>query len=100
MQSSANYRWHFAHFIALCNEYKYRYGKTHMTDTKLRRVLSNYPKNIPRKKLTPFALAMQNEPQCIFPDDPVKSYRCYYKTKQERFSMVWTKRETPEWFVD
>ena len=100
MQSTANYRWHFEHFIALCNEYKYRYGKTHMTDTKLRYVLATYPKNLPKKKLTPFAMAMKNEPQCIFPDDPVKSYRSYYKTKQERFSMTWTKRETPEWFID
>lgn len=100
MQSTANYRWHFEHFIALCNEYKYRYGKTHMTDTKLRRVLAKYPENLPKKKLTPFALAMKNEPQCIFPDEPVKSYRSYYKTKQERFSMTWTKRETPEWFID
>ena len=99
MQSAKNYAWHFRHFIALCNEYKYRYGKTHMTDEKLRCVLAKYPENIPKKKQTPFALAMQNEPQCIFPNDPVKSYRSYYKTKQERFKMVWTKRETPEWFV-
>ena len=98
MQTTANYRWHFTHFIGLCNEYKYRYGKTHMTDTKLRRVLSQYPKNLPKKKLTPFALAMQHQPQCINRDDPVNSYRSYYNTKQENFKMVWTKRDDPEWF--
>lgn len=99
MQTTANYRWHFKHFIALCNEYKYRYGKTHLTDEKLRYVLAKYPINLPKKKQTPFALAMQNEPQCIFRNDPVKSYRAYYNTKQDRFKMVWSKREVPEWMT-
>ena len=99
MESSANYRWHFTHFIALCNEYTYRYGKTHMSDDKLRRVLAQYPKNIPNKKQTPFKLAMKSNPECIALGDPVKAYRAFYQTKQDRFKMVWTKRETPEWFV-
>mgnify|MGYP000296968268 CR=1 FL=1 len=30
--------------------------------------------------------------------DAVESYRNFYQTKQERFSMVWTKRNIPEWF--
>lgn len=98
MESSANYRWHFTHFIALCNEYKYRYGKEHMTDTKMRRLLAQYPKNIPNKKQTPFKLAMQHEPQCMM-ECPVESYRAYYQTKQDRFKMAWTKREIPDWFV-
>jgi len=99
MQTTANYRWHYTHFIALCNEYKYRYGKEHLTDTKMRRVLAKYPDNLPRKKLTPFALAMQHQPQCINRDDPVQSYKDYYITKQSNFKMVWSKREIPEWFV-
>ena len=99
MQSTANYRWHFEHFIALCNEYTYRYGKKHLTDTKMRRVLSKYPTNLPKKKLTPFALAMQHQPQCINRDDPVQSYKDYYITKQSNFNMVWSKREIPEWFL-
>ena len=41
---------------------------------------------------------MKASPECIFPDDPVKSYRMFYETKQDRFSMVWTKRKIPEWF--
>jgi hypothetical protein len=28
----------------------------------------------------------------------VKSYRAFYHTKQDRFSMVWTKRDIPEWW--
>jgi hypothetical protein len=29
----------------------------------------------------------------------VKSYREYYKTKKDKFNMVWTKREIPNWFL-
>jgi hypothetical protein len=34
----------------------------------------------------------------MFPNDPVRSYREFYQTKQARFKMVWTKRDIPEWF--
>lgn len=98
MQTTANYRWHFKHFVALCNEYRYRYGKTHLTETKLRKVLAQYPKNMPKKQQTPFALAMKSNPECIALKDPVKAYRAFYKTKQDRFKMVWTNRSQPDWF--
>ena len=49
--------------------------------------------------LTPFRLAMTHEPQCMS-EDPVKSYQAYYRTKADRFKMVWSKREVPEWFVN
>ena len=41
---------------------------------------------------------MKNFPDCIYPNDPVKSYKLYYHTKKEKFQMIWTKREIPEWF--
>ena len=97
MKSNNNYNWHYVHFCALCDEYKHRYGKTHMTDTKLRDVLKTPPRNIPVGYLTQQPLAMQSNPECMF-EDVVKSYRAYYQTKQDRFKMVWTKREIPEWF--
>ena len=97
MQSACNYEWHYQHFIALCKEYSYRYIKMHETESKLGHVLKQHPKNISNRGLTPFALAMKSNPECMF-DDPVKSYRAFYKTKLARFSMKWTCRETPEWF--
>jgi len=100
MESDANYQWHYQHFVALCDEYKYRYGKVHHTDTILREMLKTLPKNIPTGDMTPIKLAMKSNPECMFPDDPVKSYRLYYKTKKDRFKMVWTNRETPEWFLE
>lgn len=98
MQSAANYEWHYKHFVALCEEYTYRYGKVHKTDRVLRDILATPPSYISTGTLTPFALAMKANPECMFEGDPVKSYRAYYQTKQDRFKMEWTKREKPEWF--
>lgn len=98
MESIANYHWHYNHWIALCNEYTYRYGKQHLSFTKFRDKLKEQPKNIPLGTLTPFRLAMSANPECQFLD-PVKSYREFYKTKRDRFEMKWTKRRPPEWFL-
>ena len=97
-ESLANYIWHYNHWVALCDEYTYRYGKIHSTDELLREVLITPPINIAEDGLTPFKLAMKDSPQCQFPDDPVKSYQLFYQTKRERFNMVWSKRNIPEWF--
>ena len=87
-----------SNFIALCNEYTYRYGKIHATETKLATVLRNPPKKIKYTEgKSPFRLAMGSNPECMF-EDAVKSYRAFYQTKQERFAMKWTKRKVPEWF--
>jgi len=97
-ESKANYEWHYAHFIGLCEEYEYRYNKTHATYEKLHTALSVTPVNIPDIGETPFKLAMGSNPECQFPDDPVKSYRLFYQTKQDRFKMTWTNRPVPSWF--
>ena len=98
MRSNNNYTWHWIHFAALCDEYTHRYGKVHSTDKLLRERLKELPRNIEVWYKTQFPLAMKANPECMFPDDPVKSYRMFYQTKQERFKMAWTNREVPEWF--
>ena len=98
MQTNTNYRWHYEHFCALCDEYTYRYGRIHATNLKLRNVLASAPKNIQKGELTQFPLAMKANPECMFPEDPVRSYRMFYETKQDRFRMVWSKRDVPNWF--
>ena len=101
MESSANYHWHLKHFDALCKEWEYRYGRPEkpIHNTKLiMQHLLNHPFNIPSKTLTPFKLAMKSNPECIALEDPVKAYRAFYQTKQDRFKMDWTKRPIPEWF--
>jgi len=44
-----NYEWLYRLFCATCDEYTFRYGKIHLTDQKLRHVLSHKPKNIAKK---------------------------------------------------
>ena len=97
MESDSNYRWHWEHMKALANEYTYRYGKIHKTERELLWQIQSPPRNIPKGPMTDFKLAMKANPECMF-DDPVKSYRAFYQTKQYRFPMVWTKRPVPEWF--
>ena len=97
-RSSANYRWLWEHTKALCNEYTYRYGKTHKNEMPLLWGLQSTPRNIPNGKLTPFELAMKDYPECLALKDPVKAYQAFYQTKQHRFKMVWTKRQVPDWF--
>ncbi len=99
METNSNYNWHYKHFIALCDEYTKRYGKVHMTDTKLRDILRRPPvmTNYSNER-TPFRLAMGASPECIDHSDPIGSYRKFYQTKQERFSMTWTNSIVPDWF--
>ena len=105
MESSENYRWHWEHLKALCKEYTYRYAtekepyKTHKTERELLWQIQSLPRNIPIGPLTPFKLAMQSNPECMF-QDPVVSYRAFYQTKQDRFKMAWTKRDVPSWFKE
>lgn len=100
METSENYKWHYEHFVSLCDEYKYRYGREHESFRKLKDILKNPPKNISKtNQLTQFPLAMNSNPECMFRDDPVKSYRMFYQTKQDRFNMLWQPREVPEWFI-
>lgn len=42
-ETNSNYNWHYKHFVALCDEYTYRYGKVHATDTKMRTLLKRPP---------------------------------------------------------
>jgi hypothetical protein len=98
MKSNNNYTWHYVHFVALCEEFTYRYGKPHSTEVKLKEVLKQLPKNIPVGYFTPQPLAMGSNPECMNPNDIVGSYRAFYQTKQERFKMSWKKRPVPEWF--
>jgi hypothetical protein len=99
MESSENYKWHYEHFKALAEEYQFRFGKVHKSWERLGEPLSLLPNNIPSGSLTKFKLAMGAAPECVNETDPVGSYRSFYKTKQQRFSMTWKKRQVPDWFV-
>jgi hypothetical protein len=98
-ETAGNYMWHYRHFIALCEEYTRRYSRIHACQEKFEESLSHLPLNIDHTtKVTEFPLAMKANPECMFEGDPVRSYRAFYQTKQDRFKMVWTKSQIPDWF--
>lgn len=95
--SAENYFWLYNHFVALCDEYTYRYDKVHLSDKKLRGALLHLPMKISNAQFDAPPLAMPDEFKAI---DAVQAYRAYYQSKQDAFKMTWTRREKPEWFKE
>ena len=94
-ENNNNYRWLYKHFRALCKEYTHRYGKVHMTESKLSGQLWFSPRNINQiDKMTEFAQAM---PDHCKMRDAVEAYRKYY-IKEKSYMAKWTNRAVPNWF--
>lgn len=92
-ETSTNYKFAYDLFLALCNEYTYRYGKTHLTQTKLEKILAKTPNNIPQGPMTKVPQAM---PDHCKDEDSVTAYRTYYIL--EKGSMLkYTRRQKPSW---
>ena len=95
METKDNYMWHYEHFVALAEEYKYRYNREHLSFTKLNHILRKAPKNIPSGSLTSFPQAM---PDDVKNSDPVEAYRNYYG-KYKKELAVWNNgRPAPNWW--
>lgn len=98
--SIRNYRWLFRLWIALLEEYTYRYGKVHAC-ARLTEALRTPPGRIPAKE--PFSAPWRVMPEEYKtprsrPDYTVRSYRSYYNgAKRSLFS--WTNRRAPRWIV-
>lgn len=92
--STRNYCWLYDLFIALGEEYSYRYARTHLSIAKLREVLDEYPDYMSPGGLTPIPQAM---PDDCKDSDPVIAYRNYYKTHKSEIA-TWTKRSVPDWY--
>ena len=99
--TTGNYKWLYDHFIASCDEYTHRYGKTHLTRTKLEEVFKTPPKNLPAGPQTEFAVAIAPDQKCRqipgFDKLPVVDKYKQYIRSDKSFA-VWTKREKPSWF--
>ena len=94
-QSQANYIWLAQLGQALCDEYTFRYGKVHKTQSVLDWLQSNTPPSS-GVVLTPFALAMPEELRDI--GHPIQSYRNYYQTKRGGRLGTWKNRQAPDWW--
>lgn len=89
-----NYIWLCDLTMELCEEYTYRYGKTHKSQQVLEWCMINIPNLRENGNITPFVLAMPDEYKV---DCPVLSYRNYYRGAKSSFA-VWKNREIPMWF--
>lgn len=96
-QSVSNYMWAYEHFVALANEYTYRYFKRHKTYTTLVDFLRTPPPDLSDDDgLTTFALAMPDEYKQD--DDAVASYRAYYLGDKVEL-LQYTRRQKPTWII-
>jgi hypothetical protein len=91
-ENSCQYRYAYDMFTALCDEYTYRYEKIHLTDTKLREILSHLPDNIQEGQWS-------EPPQCMPEDvkvenDTLSAYHKYYAIYKKEFAK-WTDRPVP-----
>ena len=97
-ESTEHYNWLFQLWKALCEEYTWRYGKTHLCWTKLAVALASPPKNMDDKPFVEPPPAMSHFPQCIVEGDSIESYKNYYREAKASFSK-WTKRPVPSWWT-
>lgn len=89
-----NYLWLCELGLELCEEYKYRYGKTHKTYQVILWCIDNKP-NIPDIEFTSPPLAMPDV--CKINNNIISSYRNYYIIEKSSFC-VWKGREVPYWY--
>ena len=91
-ENAIQYQYMYDMFVALCDEYTYRYGKIHMTDEKLRALLNEIPTNM--------ELGTWREPPQCMPDDvktesTITAYHKYYAVYKKDFAK-WTDRIKPQ----
>lgn len=89
----ANFLWTFKHLVALCSEYKKRYGKDHKCSTMLDAILV-YKNILPNGVRTPFANCARNKGLKIdytMLDDVFTAYQLYLNDRWE------TDKNSPKW---
>lgn len=104
-ESYANFEWLVSLTDRLDSEFYFRFKNIHKSAAMVREHIQPYltdlknayeRNNIPTDKMTPFAQAM---PDILKSDDAVISYRNYYIQEKQHLAK-WSKRETPEWWVN
>lgn len=94
-ESVDNFRWLNNLGLALCEEYTFRYGKTHKCQPILEQFSSLINTlTLPKIGMTPFQLCMPDQYKV---DDPVESYRNYYRG-DKAYIAKWSKRSQPNWW--
>jgi hypothetical protein len=87
---------------ALGEEYTHRYGKVHKSIGVINGLPIPEEMTVAQPRNYVLAMPLQYHQYLLTDDDlvldPVASYRAYYKSKQDKFKMTWTKRRVPFWF--
>jgi hypothetical protein len=95
-ESGGNYLWLYYHFIALGNEYQYRYDKEHKSISSLSKSLYNLPDNIVGHEMTPHKLCMPDEYKT---NDLVRSYRNFVIATKD-YAKWENGRKRPTWWIN
>lgn len=99
--SRANYLWTYDLFVALCSDYRARYGRIHKTDDKLRTHLMTVPRHITSRDLTPPPACMPDEFKVHAEGEwPTESYRLYLARGKSWLTVDSFRRRpgAPAWF--
>jgi Pyrimidine dimer DNA glycosylase len=101
IESTSNYEWLYAHFIALADEMYRRNGvKYHKSATTLGKLLAKPPRKQPDLELTLPKVAARPEYQLLVPKkltDVVIAYRHYYVVAKQ--FATWKNSFPPDWFL-
>ncbi len=93
-----NFMWMWFFGVALCHEFRHRYGKRHAT----RQVLTTISDMIPNMRWHG-NFTMTERPKCVAPEfkqyDVITAYRLQYVTKKTRL-FEWTNRPVPPFVID
>jgi hypothetical protein len=97
-QSLSNYKWLCQLGKYLCEEYTFRYGKIHKTQSHLLWLMQNPPVSLIDTGITEIRLAMPDEYKRA---NPVEAYRTYYYENKLKVRGIvkYTKRGYPK-FLD
>lgn len=92
--SRANYEWLLMYYVALHDEFMYRFDKVHGNYTNRYKSVRVIPKLLTGNDLTPMPLCMPD--QYKDRDSVVNSYRNYYRGGKIHLH-DWTRRSKPDW---
>jgi len=103
-ESDGNYHWLWEHATAMCYEYTRRYERIHKTEALIQCLrcppngITNYGQNVQTHFVVCF---FSKDPEsfnkCFVPNNPVQSYRNYYKLDKARFAK-WAHSDVPSWW--
>ena len=102
-QSMHNAKWLYEHGLALCEEYTYRYGKIHGSESRIKDVEDYYIQAGDSSKATPVTVAMDDKYRLEYGvwgedwDFVISSYRHYYLEGKWRFA-EWRMNRQPSWW--